>query len=490
MTLALYWKTGTFDFINYDDQEYVYSNSNVITGLTLKNIRWAITASDMGNWNPLTWLSHMLDCELFGLNPKGHHLTNTLLHTINVILLCYGLNQATKCFWPSAFVAALFSLHPLHVESVAWIAERKDLLSGMFFMLTLIAYTRYTQQIGNNRYLLVVTAYVCGLSAKPMLVTLPFILLLLDYWPLQRFPWNTLETKPSSSSLPVIVKEKIALIFLSICISFVTFSIQKNHGALLHFDRYPLSARFANAITSYSTYIIKTLWPNQLAILYPIDTSIQSWKVVLSLLSLFYITAFALFKVKKHPYLIVGWLWYVTMLTPVIGILQAGLQSRADRYTYLPLIGFFIMCGWGTQTLLNNWHWNYKKHLTVFISLTILLCLALATSRQLDYWRNGVTLYTHTLNVTRNNFTVHYNLAATLANRGQIDDAIIHYREAIRVAPFLFEEAHVGLAFELAGQGKYKEALPHYAEVLRANPNNTPAKEGMKHTMNKLLGMP
>jgi len=489
VTLALYWKTGTFGFINYDDPSYVYANNNVTTGLTAQNIRWAMTASEMGNWNPLTWLSHMLDCELFGINPKGHHLTNTLLHAVNTLLLCYMLNLATGRLFASAFVAALFSLHPLHVESIAWVAERKDLLSGLFFMLTLVAYNFYVKKPGIIRYLFVVSAFALGLAAKPMLVTLPVILLALDYWPLSRLTSRGKHGNHNSSRLSYILLEKIPLVLLSVCVSVITLNIQKDHGALLYVDSYPLVSRLSNAAVSYATYIIKVFWPAKLAMFYPIGNDLPGWHIAGSLILLICITTFVILKAKRYPFLPVGWFWYLLMLLPVIGILQVGLQSRADRYTYLPLIGFFIMITWGANELLNKWQWNYKKHLAVFAAISILSGLAIITSRQLDHWQDGISLYTHTLSVTRNNFTVHFNLASTLAEKGRIDEAIFHYLEAIRTAPDFFEEAHMSVAFEYYGQGKYREAMHHYAEVLRMNPENSMARERMKITMRFLMGI-
>lgn len=485
-TLALYWKTGTFDFINYDDQDYVYANSHVITGLSLNNVYWALTTSVMGNWIPLTWLSHMLDCQLFGLAPKGHHYTNVILHTANTLLLCYALNLATGRFISSIFIAVLFSCHPLHVESVAWIAERKDLLSAFFFTLTIIFYLKYVHKPGLKRYLIVTTTYILGLLSKPMLVTLPIILLIFDFWPLCRF--NRLTTTPVRNSkelFTTVLLEKIPLLFLSGIICIITITIQKDHGALLQLDRISMPSRLTNASVSYATYVLKTFLPSKLAIFYPLNAN-PTWQVLVSIIFLLSMTSFAVITAKRYPFILAGWLWFVVMLTPVIGVLQVGLQSRADRYTYLPLIGIFVIITWGTAELLNTWQWKYKKYLAALTATIFISGLTYTTFQQLNYWKDGIELYTHTLSVTHHNFTVHYNLAATLANKGRIDEAIYHYQQAIETAPVFFEEAHISLAFEFENLQRYHEAMYHYAEILKKNPENSTAKEHMQVIMRNI----
>jgi hypothetical protein len=374
-TLMAFWRVNNCDFFIFDDPDYVTQNHLVQKGITMKGIQWALTSGDFANWFPLTRISHMLDCQLFGLQPRGHHLTNLLFHVANTLLLFFVLQRMTKARWESAFVAALFALHPLHVESVAWVAERKDVLSAFFWILTMGAYCYYVENQRLQRYLLVVLFFALGLMSKPMLVTLPFVLLLLDYWPLQRYQQipsdqkiraavngdtqkgkskkkkkrqaaEEVKAEVSTGSrhrwalIFSLIYEKIPLFVLTVLSSIVTYSVQEKGGAV---QPWPLSVRIANAFMSYIAYIGKTIWPSNLAFLYPLPPSLPTWQVLGAISLMMAVMVLVFWKAKRVPYLTVGWLWYVGTLVPVIGLVQVGVQTRADRYTYIPLIGLFMM---------------------------------------------------------------------------------------------------------------------------------------------------
>ncbi|MCX6375590.1 MAG: hypothetical protein NTU88_06080, partial [Armatimonadetes bacterium] len=357
MTLAVYWQALNHDFITvYDDGSYVLKNEHVQRGLSIENVAWAFTTTDVYNWHPLTWISHMLDCQLFGLKPRGHHATSLILHLADSLLLLLVLTRMTKSVWKSFFVAALFAIHPTHVESVVWIAERKDVLSAFFWMLTMGAYVLYAERPGIGRYLLIMSAFALGLMSKPMLVTLPLILLLMDYWPLGRFRFGEPSPKKKKGKQPwsgrKLIWEKVPLLALTLGSSIATFAAQKHGGAMTSLDEFPLGVRIANAFVSYIGYIGKTFWPSKLAVLYlhP-GASLPIWEVIGSalLLALIFVAVFRFG--RGHPYLQVGWLWYFVTLIPVIGFIQVGRQAMANRYTYVPLIGLFIMIAWGIPDL-------------------------------------------------------------------------------------------------------------------------------------------
>ncbi|MEE9371337.1 MAG: hypothetical protein V3W45_07715, partial [Sedimentisphaerales bacterium] len=350
-TAIAYEQVRHNDFVSYDDFAYVTENPDVSSGITRNSVIWAFTSVHVGNWHPLTGLSHMLDCQLFGLDAFWHHLTNLFFHIANTLLLFAVLKKITGAVWRSAFVAAAFALHPLHVESVAWLAERKDVLSGLFWMLTIAAYIRYAQCPTIRKYLLVVLVFALGLMAKPMLVTLPFVLLLLDYWPLGRFQWSPesiSEVSTPSESIDTgyqkvttfrLLSEKIPLFVLSAASSVVTFIVQKSQGAVMAMEIFPVRLRIANALVSYTGYIDKMLYPSRLAVLYPFSGDILTWQPIVSLLLLAIISAGVIYAARRSPYLAVGWLWYIGTLVPVLGLVQVGSQAMADRYTYLPSIG-------------------------------------------------------------------------------------------------------------------------------------------------------
>jgi tetratricopeptide (TPR) repeat protein len=479
--LAVYWPVQNYNFINLDDPTYVAENGHVQAGLTGESFIWAFTATDTANWHPLTWISLMLDCQLYGLNPAGHHLTNVLLHTASTILLSLVLFGMTGSRWCSAFVAALFALHPLHVESVAWVAERKDVLSTLFWMLTLWAYLGYTQRPGVIRYLLIMLTFALGLMAKPMLVTLPCVLLLLDYWPLQRIelgqsapglpaaashPSSTVE-KPGGHAFRLLL-EKTPLFVLAAVSSVVTFLVQKSEGAVGALEVYPLKIRIANALVSYVSYIIKMIWPQNLAVFYPHPgQSLPMWQAAAAGLLLVLLSIAVIRAGRRQPYLPVGWFWYLGTLVPVIGLVQVGAQAMADRYTYVPLIGLFIMAAWGVPELMEKWH-HRRAALGVSAAL-VLFALMTCARLQLRHWKNSIALLSHTHAVTAPSYLVHNNLGSALNELGKYDEAIAHYTEALRIRPNV-AEPHYNLGTALARQGKLRESISHYTEALRIEP--------------------
>ncbi len=502
--LAVYWQVGNHKFVNYDDKDYITENQYVQAGLTLKSIAWAFTSTDVGNWHPLTWLSHMLDCQIYGLNPGGHHFTSVFFHILNSILLFLIFKRMTGAFWESAFVAAFFALHPLHVESVAWAAERKDVLSTFFWMLTMGAYILYVENPGIKKHLLTVLLFALGLMAKPMLITLPFVLLLLDYWPLGRFEIKNLDTTQGSEenllkntkskkrksrkrlarnvaqakkttgfnyqwslALPL-VWEKIPLFVLAAVSSIVTFFVQQSGGAVSSLDVLPLFIRISNALVSYISYIVKMILPYNLAVLYPHPKDFSMWQVAGACLLLAFISFMAVKTFKRRPYFLVGWLWYLGTLVLVIGLVQVGAQSMADRYTYIPLTGIFIIIAWGVSDLIAGW--RYKKEGLAAVSGIIISTLMVITWFQLRHWTNGITLFSHAINVTENNSIAHNNLGNALKNQGKISEAIKHYTEALRIKPRR-AKVHSNLGNALADQGKTSEAIRHYYEALRIKPN-------------------
>ncbi|MBU4345666.1 MAG: tetratricopeptide repeat protein, partial [Proteobacteria bacterium] len=502
--LAVYWQVGDHEFVNYDDNDYITENQQVQAGLTLKSIAWAFTSTHASNWHPLTWLSHMLDCQIYGLNPRGHHFTSVFFHILNSILLFLIFKRMTGAFWKSAFVAALFALHPLHVESVAWAAERKDVLSTFFWMLTTGAYILYVENPGIKKYLLTILLFTLGLMAKPMLITLPFVLLLLDYWPLGRFQVRKPEAAQRSEEKPQkdtkskkrksrkgsaknavqakkttrsdcqwslvlkLIQEKIPLFVLAAVSSVVTFFVQQSGGAVESLDALPLAVRISNSIVSYINYIIKMILPHNLAVLYPHPGMPPVWQVAGACLLLVFISFIAVKTLRRYPYFAVGWLWYLGTLVPIIGLVQVGLQSMADRYTYIPLTGIFIIIAWGIPDLVAKW--RYKKEGLAAASAILLSILMALTWFQLRHWANSITLFKHAINITANNSVAHNNLGNALKDQGKISEAIKHFTEALRIKPdYVF--AHNNLGNALKDQGKISEAIVHYYEALRINPD-------------------
>jgi len=482
VSLIVYAPVWHHDFVNYDDYQYVSENADVSGGLTWHGVWWAFTTGAAANWHPLTWLSHMLDVQLYGLSPGPHHLTNLLFHIANTLLLFGLLHRMTGALGRSAFVAGLFAVHPLHVESVAWVAERKDVLSTLFWMLTLSAYVAYVQRPRLRRYLVVLLFFALGLMAKPMLVTLPFVLLLLDFWPLGRM---SQEPDPAGRWAPSrnwratvvpLVWEKLPLLALAVASSIVTFVVQRRGGSVVSLDAIPLNLRLANALVSYVAYIGKMLWPARLAVLYPYAQSLPRWEIAGAFLGLIIVSVAAIRGGLRHPYLPVGWFWYLGTLVPVIGLVQVGPQAMADRYTYVPLIGLFILVAWGVPDMFVHWPLG-SKALPVAAGLVISAC-AIAARGQVQYWESGTALWTHALEVTTGNYVAHTDLGVVLARQGRTDEAIREFREALRIKPG-YAEGHNKLGRALAGQGKLDEAIAHYSEALRTDPAFAEARNNL-----------
>ncbi|HUL20668.1 MAG TPA: tetratricopeptide repeat protein [Thermodesulfobacteriota bacterium] len=480
-TVLVFWPVKNHEFLNYDDNEYVTENPQVKSGLTLKGFVWAFTTTHAANWHPLTWLSHMMDYEFYGLAPGGHHLTSVLFHVANALLLFFVLQRMTKTLWVSGFVAALFAFHPLHVESVAWVAERKDVLSTFFWMLTLWAYVYYVEGPGLGRYSLVISFFVLGLLAKPMVGTLPFVLLLIDYWPLRRFRFGLSEDgmnsksysemdshKQTSAALRLFL-EKIPLFVLAAASSLITYLAQQKGGGVKSIETFPLATRVVNALVSYASYIRKMVWPEGMAFFYPYPETFPLWEVLGSTLVLSCISILVVRYARKHPFLLVGWFWYIGTLVPVIGLIQVGNQAMADRYTYIPLVGLFIMVGMGFPCLLEKW--PYRKVLLGVATGLALFLLMVTTRLQINHWQNNFVVFEHALRVTSDNFLAHNNLGVVLAEHGKIEEAIAHFREAIRIKPN-YLGAHYNLGVNLMKQGRHEEAMDHYREALRIDPHD------------------
>src|SRR6266487_3209642 len=473
LTWVVFGQLLQYDFINYDDPRYVYENTNITNGLTIGGIVWAFTHIHSMNWHPLTTISHMLDCQLYGLKPGAHHFTNVLLHSIVAILLLLVLQRmtggpsGTGSIWRSAFVAAVFAIHPLRVESIAWIAERKDVLSGVFFMLTLLTYFRYVRVRSIGHYLTVLFMFALGLMCKPMLVTLPFVLLVLDYWPLGRIRGQKSDVS-GHENLVMLVVEKIPLVGLSAISSVVTFLAQR--GAVGWTEQLPVLARINNAIVTYAAYVWQMLWPVKLAVLYPHPESrLPLWEIILCLLVLIGITAAAVVLRKSRPYFIAGWLWYLGMLVPVIGLVQVGWQGRADRYTYLPQIGLYIAITWTVADLTALWR-RQRTILTVAALLTIVV-LSWSAWIQTWYWRDSETLFKHALAVTTNNDVAENNLGIEYLRQGNVDGAISLLQTAVDLRPDN-SPGHENLAKALLQKGKVADALIHYRKLLELQPDN------------------
>jgi tetratricopeptide (TPR) repeat protein len=478
-TLLVYGQVRNHGFLNFDDNVYVSENPQVRAGLTKKGVIWAFTTFHTANWHPLTWLSHMIDTQLFGLNAGLHHLTNLLFHIANTILLFFFLRWVTGSLWGSAFVAALFALHPLHVESVPWVAERKDLLSTFFWLLSMLAYVHYARRPSARRYGIVLLFFTFGLLAKPMLVTLPFVLLLLDYWPLGRLQMGqtirSAHLKVQKSSVSGLVREKIPLFALVTVSCYVTFFAQQHGGAVKSFGALPLDIRIANALVSYMRYIGKMIWPHELAVYYPYFGIQPAWHVVGAGLFLVGLSVLLISTVRRYPYLAVGWLWYLGTLVPVIGLIQVGGQSMADRYTYIPLIGLFILIAWGGAGLLERW---LSRRVLALSAGVVLLGILTCSWLQVRHWKDSITLFTHAIGVTVNNALAHNSLGSALAWEGRLEEAESHYREALRIMPNQ-AIAHYNLGVTLATKGRYEEAIAHYKEALRIKPDYADAHNNL-----------
>jgi protein O-mannosyl-transferase len=519
--LVLYGQVRDHAFVDFDDYEYITENHHVNSGLTAGNIIWAFTSYHSHNWHPLTWISHMTDVQLFGLNPAGHHLVNVLWHIINSILLLLLLRRLTGALGPSAAVAALFALHPLHVESVAWAAERKDVLSTFFWLLTTWMYARYTEKPGGKRYGLIMLFFTLGLLSKQMLVTLPFTLLLLDYWPLGRIGGGGQKQVRISS----LILEKLPLFALALMAGLIVFLVQQRSGVLYSLTPFPLQIRLENALVSYVSYIAMMLWPVNLAVFYPHPLhSLALWKIMGAAGLLLALSAGIIWKARRYPYLVTGWFWYLGTLVPVIGLVQVGVQARADRYTYIPLIGLFIIIAWGGQELVACLTGDQipgtpggppakdgpsppgpkKKRrgglpagpnlaargaklpppsarprtgsllpirTARTLATAVLMILSFLTWKQVGYWHDNITLYDHAARVITGNYWAANNLGAALASRGQIDAALPWFAESLKIMPY-YPGANQNMAAALYTQGRYAEALPFLERALKLQPQN------------------
>jgi Tfp pilus assembly protein PilF len=495
LTTAVYYQAGNHGYLVYDDAVYVAENSIVREGLTLEGLRWAFTTTEAANWHPLTWLSHMLDCQLFGPEAGPHHLVNLFFHLANTILLFFVLQWMTGTVWRCAFVAALFALHPLHVESVAWIAERKDVLSTFFFFLTLVAYVHYIKRPGGMRYLLVFSPFALGLMAKPMLVTLPFVLLLLDYWPLGRTPyWNkdeplsqNVEAKEKRqkkkgkkivagerASFPwLLIYEKFPLLVLTVLSSIITIHAQKN--AMASLQHIALSERLENAVVSYVRYILKMFWPLDLAPFYPYAPW-PAWVVAAATILVASATFLAVKKIRSLPYVAVGWFWYLGTLVPVIGIVQVGQQAMADRYSYVPLIGLFIILAWGIYDLAGKVQF---RRIALAAAAGILIAVLMVTTWfQVRYWRDSVTLFNHALTVTENNFVARSVIAVKFLREGKLEEALHQSEEALRMNES-DPNSLVNHGIILFEMGKPEEARKYFLKAIELHPNYAGGYSGL-----------
>jgi len=486
VTAALYWPITHYGFVNFDDDDYITNNSHVQAGLTWAGVIWAFQTGAAANWHPLTWISHMLDCQLYGLNPGGHHSTNLIFHVINTLLLFLWLRQLTGTLWRSAMVAALFAWHPLHVESVAWASERKDVLSTFFWMLTLIAYTRYAQKRSKVEargsradtpvqaldarrstldYYLALLFFACGLMSKPMVVTLPFVLLLLDFWPLNRFPPGC-----SARSLINLIVEKLPFFALTLAASVVTYFVQTSGRALWSPAGLSFSSRVANALWAYERYISKTFWPADLSIFYTHPYHWPAGLVIGAALLLALWSGLFIWRARQNPYLLVGWFWFLGTLVPTIGLVQVGSQSMADRYMYIPSIGLFIMVVWGLDDFL-NWRPHWRRITTLAGGVALVGCLV-GTRIQLSYWQNSIKLFSHAIEVTTDNFVAYTCLGETLRDLGLKKEALMVCAEAVRIAPNS-PVAQYNYGMALLQNNKLDEALAHLDAAGRLAPHNS-----------------
>ena len=464
--IVVYGQTAGFDFVDFDDQIHVVNNPMVPGGLTWSGIKWAFTTMYAGNWIPLVWLSLMLDKNVFGFWTGGFHLVNVALHIANTILLFWVLKRYTKAVWASFFVSALFALHPLHVESVAWVTERKDVLCTLFWMLTMLAYLRYVERRTVWRYVIILVFFAIGLMAKPMVVTLPFVLFIMDFWPLKRL-WPE-----EGVGVPIfqLIIEKIPLLILSLASSRVTFIAQKMGGSVANSSVFPLGYRVGNALVSYCDYILKMFWPVDLAVFYPHPSAgIAAWKIATSAAVLLVITVVVLL-LRRRRYLLTGWLWYLGTLIPVIGLVQVGRQAMADRYTYIPLTGLFIMLVWLAGDISGKW--RNRVYLVGFAGLVILGTLGVMTFRQVGYWRDTISLFTHTAAVTTDNYLAYSTLGTRYAHNGDLERARSDLEKVMKVNMREIDVLY-NVAKCLDMMGRADEAIEYYNRILAITPGET-----------------
>jgi protein O-mannosyl-transferase len=496
ITFAVFWQVNQYDFV-YDDVVYVTENSHIQSGITLDGFRWAFSTTYSEFWHPLTWLSLMLDYQLIGRNAGGYHLTNLLLHIMSALLLFCLFNRMTGAIWRSAFVAAFFALHPLRVESVAWAAERKDVLSMFFGLTALYAYALYAESSKLSQYFLCLILFALSLMAKSILVTLPFVLLLLDYWPLGRWPkvlkneGERCNVDSLEKEIPTPVKnrsyltgkllwEKAPFIVLTIVSSIVTFWAQNKGGAVVSMEYLPFPERIANAIISYVSYLGKIFWPVDLAVFYPYEHSFPLWQILASCFILIGITIVVIYVLKKLPFLFVGWFWYLGTLIPVIGLVQVGKQALADRYTYLPSIGIAIMLAWGIPLLFPRE--DMRKKILFPAGIACLAIMAFLTWQQCGYWKNSIELWNHALQVTKDNYLAHNARGITYGELGQYHLAIEDFNKSISLKQD-YADAYYNRGYAYTNLGQYQRAIEDYNEVIRLKPDNEEARRLLKFAL-------
>ncbi len=461
LSVAVFWQVRNFEFINFDDQVYVYQNPHITSGFTKDTIVWAFTSTKEGAWQPLTWLSYLVDYHFSELDPEAYHLTNMGLHIANTVLLFILFVSMTGSKWKSAFVAAIFAVHPLHVEPVAWIASRKDVLSTMFWVLALIAYVQYTKRNSALKYILVVSAFSLGIMSKPMVMTLPLVLLLLDYWPLNR---------TDKIKIGALIKEKIPLFAISALSLFMAFAGQHSGGGLKELERYTVGIRLANAALSYIVYIVRTFWPMRLGIYYPHPLNTTPVWITIAATTLLVLLTWYFVKVgTKRRYLLVGWIWYASMLLPVSGLAQFGNHANADRFMYVPLIGLSIIVAWGLPELLEKSRW--RTDVLATLGLSSVLAMAVLAHAQTSHWADRTAIWRHTIKATGPNALAHCSLGTILLTQGKADEAVVELRQSIQIKP-KYGYAHYNLALAFDELGHIDQAIPEYYKAIELDPKN------------------
>jgi len=469
LVLASFGRVPTLKFLNYDDPEYVTENPNVMGGISPAGLWWAAHAEVVGNWQPVALVSHQLDATLYGNSPFGHHLTNLLLHLANVAVVFWVLRAMTGAPWRSALVAALFAVHPLHVQSVAWVSARKDVLSTLFWLLTILAYIRYVRKPGALRYGVMAALFALGLMTKSMLVTLPVTLLILDFWPLKRWPGETETWRNALPQAWPLVREKAPLFALAVLAGIIAILTQEHMGALVSSTAYPIPVRISNSVMAYALYLYKMIWPAGLAVFYPYTPHIPVWHLLAAGAVLLAITAATLWYARRHPYILAGWLWYVVTLAPVIGLVQVGGQSMADRYTYVSLIGIFVIVAWGLADLAGT---NLKAHAIVGVACAaIVATCGFRTWTELGYWKDSEALWSRALAVTTDNFPANVNIASVDVERGRLEAAQGHLETALRIVPNE-PTASASLAYVLFARGRTEDALKQFESALTVTPDD------------------
>ena len=475
--LILYWQVSGFEFVGYDDSQYISLSSKKIS---VESISWSFRSIDAANWHPLTWLSLMLDYNLYGSNAGGYHVTNLLFHIANTFLLFFLLNKMTGTIYRSAFVAALFALHPLHVESVAWVSERKDVLSALFWLLTMYAYFLYSQKPHITIYLSVIIFFALGLMAKPMLVTLPFVLLLLDYWPLERMKLGKVlpveGLNDGKKAVSFLILEKVPLFVLAFFSCLITYYAQNKYNAVVSFEHISFTSRILNVFDSYAGYLGRTFWFQNLGVFYPYPRSFNFTAVTGSILLVLSITALVIMRIKKTPYLAVGWFWFLGTLVPVIGIIQVGSQAMADRYTYIPLIGVFIFLSWGMAHLLSKI--KYGKYINLFIAVIFLTAAITVTYHQVRIWKNNFTLFGHAIEFDKEKYIAYHILGYHAAKDGDNEKALYYYYQTLKINP-KYDPAYLNAGNVLQKMGRLDDAMNCYGKALQINNKSAEAQYNM-----------